>query len=48
MRHGLLGDASLQQMLCDTLDHSDDIVIVPEQTGSGGVDIVIVAASDAF
>ena len=36
MGHGLLDPASLQRMLYDTLDHSDDIVLVLEQTGDDG------------
>jgi PAS domain S-box-containing protein len=48
MGHGLLDPASLQRMLYDTLDHSDDIVLVLEQTGDDGCDIRIVSANGAF
>ena len=48
MRHGLLDRASLQQMLYDTLDHSDDIVFFLEQTGDSAEDIVVAAANDAM
>jgi PAS domain S-box-containing protein len=48
MRHGLLDDASLQQMLYDTMDHSDDLVVFLEQTGDGADDILIASANDAF
>lgn len=48
MRHGRLGQASLQQMLYDTLDHSDDIIVVLEQTGGAAEDIVIATVNDAF
>jgi PAS domain S-box-containing protein len=48
MRHGLLDDSSLQQMVYDTLDHSDDIVVVMEQTGDAADDIVIAYSNDAF
>ena len=47
MRHGLLDHASLQQMLYDTLDHSDDIILVLEQTGGAAEDIVIASVNDA-
>ena len=45
MRHGLLDVASLQHMLCDTLDRSDDIVVILEQTGDGDTDIVIATST---
>jgi PAS domain S-box-containing protein len=48
MKHGLLDDASLQQMLYDTMDHSDDLVVFLEQAGDDADDIVIASANDAF
>jgi len=48
MKHGLLARTSLQQMLYDALDHSDDIVLVLEQTGDSPEDIVVAYANDAF
>ena len=48
MRHGPLDRVSLQQMLYDTLDHSDDIVFILEQMGDSAEDIVIASANDAF
>ena len=41
MQHGLLDPASLQRMLYDTLDQSDDIVIVLEQTGDDAESVVV-------
>ena len=46
MRYGLLDQVSLQQMLFDTLDHSDDIVFVLEQTGDDIEDIVVASANE--
>src|SRR5262249_8300251 len=48
MRHGLLNAASLQRMLYEALDHSDDMVLVLEQTGTRAEDLVVVSANDAF
>jgi PAS domain S-box-containing protein len=48
MQHGLLDSASLQRMLYDTLDQSDDIVIVLEQTGHDADSVVIATANGAF
>jgi PAS domain S-box-containing protein len=48
MKHGLIDHSSLQQMLYDALDHSDDIVLVLEQTGEDAAGIVVVSANDAF
>lgn len=48
MRHGLLDDASLQSMLYQALDHSDDIVLILEEVGDGTDDIVVASANDAF
>ena len=48
MRHGPLDPASLQRMLYDTLDHSDDIVLVLEQTDADAGDLTIASANDAF
>jgi PAS domain S-box-containing protein len=48
MRHGLLDQASLQEMLYDTLERSDDIVLILEQRGDAAEDIVIASANGAF
>lgn len=49
MKHGLLDPASLASLICDTLDQSDDIVLVLKQPGGeDGNTIVIAAANDAF
>lgn len=48
MKHGRLGQASLQQMLFDTLDQSDDLIVVLEQRGDSAEDVVIASANDAF
>ena len=48
MRHGLLEPASLQRMLYDTLDQSDDLVVVLEQSGPDRENIVVAMANDAF
>jgi PAS domain S-box-containing protein len=48
MKHGLLDPASLQRMLYDTLDHSDDFVLVLEQSGDDATDWTIASANDAF
>jgi len=48
MRHGLIDAASLQRMLYDTLDHSDDIVLVLEQPGHEAADLCVASANDAF
>jgi PAS domain S-box-containing protein len=48
MKHGLLDPASLQRMLYDTLDHSDDFVLVLEQSGDDATDWIIASANDAF
>jgi PAS domain S-box-containing protein len=48
MEHGLLDPASLQQMLYDALDLSDDIVLVLEQTGDDATDLAIASANGAF
>ena len=48
MRNGLLDAPSLQRMLYEALDHSDDIVIVLEQSGDGPDDLRLVSANDAF
>ena len=48
MKHGQLDPSSLQRMLYDTLDHSDDIVLVLEQTTEDAVALGIASANDAF
>ena len=48
MKHGLIDDASLQQMLYDALDQSDDIVLVLERTGEAIEDLVMVSANESF
>src|SRR4051812_32244975 len=48
MRQGLHDQASLQQMLYDTLDCSDDIVLILEQAGDNPEDIVVASANGAF
>jgi PAS domain-containing protein len=48
MRHGLLEPASLQRMLYDTLDQSDDLVVVLEKSGPDCENIVVATANDAF
>jgi PAS domain S-box-containing protein len=48
MRHGLFDAASLQRMLYNALDLSDDIVLILEQSDDNGEDLVIASANDAF
>jgi len=48
MRDGLLDHGSIQRMLYDALDHSDDIVLFLEQRGERIEDIVLAAANDAY
>jgi PAS domain S-box-containing protein len=48
MQHGLLDSASVHRMLYDTLDQSDDIVIVLEQTGQDVDSVVVATANGAF
>jgi PAS domain S-box-containing protein len=48
MRQGLHDQASLQQMLYDTLDRSDDIVVMLEQTDDADADIIVASANGAF
>jgi PAS domain S-box-containing protein len=48
MGHGLLDPASLQRMLYDTLDLSDDMVLVLEQAGDDAADLGIASANGAF
>jgi hypothetical protein len=45
MQHGPLDAPSLQRMLYETLDHSDDCVLVLEKkVGSG--ELIVVSAND--
>lgn len=48
MRHGLIEPGSVQQMLYEALDQSDDIVLVAEQAGRDSEDLIIAAANGAF
>ena len=48
MKHGLIDATSLQRMLYETLDHSDDCVLVLERVNDGADELTIVAANDAF
>ena len=48
MKHGLMNHASLQLMLYDALDQSDDIVLVLERTGEAADDLVLVSANESF
>lgn len=48
MLHGLRDPALLQRILYEALDHSDDIIVILEQTGDGADDIVIAAVNEAF
>jgi len=48
MKHGLIDHASLQRMLYDELDQSDDIVLVLERTGEATDDLVMVSANESF
>jgi PAS domain S-box-containing protein len=47
MQHGLIDAASLQRMLYETLDRSDDCVLVVEKK-DGSADLVIASVNDAF
>ncbi len=48
MKQGQLDPSSFQRMLYDTLDHSDDIVLVLEQTTDDAANLGIASANDAF
>jgi PAS domain S-box-containing protein len=48
VKHGLIDHASLQHMLCDALDQSDDIVLVLERTVEAADDLVLVSANESF
>ena len=48
MNHGLIDATSLQRMLYETLDHSDDCVLVLEKVNDTADDLTIVAANNAF
>ena len=48
MLHGLRDPALLQRILYEALDHSDDIIVILEQTGDGADDIVIASVNEAF
>ena len=48
MKHGLIDHATLQHMLYDALDQSDDIVLVLERTGEAADDLVLVSANESF
>ena len=48
MNWGLLDPASLQQLLYQALDASDNIVLVLQQSDDASVGLVVVATNDAF
>lgn len=48
MKHGLLDPTLIQRMLYETLDHSDDIVLVLEQSGGDRANLKIASANDVF
>src|ERR1700722_5436416 len=48
MKHGPLDATGLQRTLYETLDHSDDSVLVLEETDDASDDLVIVSANGAF
>ena len=48
MQHGLLDPASLRELVYAALDHSDDIVLVIEQTVAGTTPPIVAAANGAF
>jgi PAS domain S-box-containing protein len=48
MRNGALEPASLQRMLYDALEQSDDLVVVLEQSGPDHENLVVATANDAF
>jgi len=48
MNRGLLDPASLQQLLYQALDGSDNIVLILEQSGDDSIGLVVVATNDAF
>jgi PAS domain S-box-containing protein len=48
MNRGLLDPASLQQLLYQALDASDNIVLVLQQSDEASVGLVVVATNDAF
>ena len=48
MKRGLLGPASLRQLVYQALDESDNIVLVLEQSGDGSAGLFVVATNDAF
>jgi hypothetical protein len=47
MRQGLLDAVSLQRMLYDALDQSDDSVLILEQVGSGADGVVVASVNGA-
>jgi PAS domain S-box-containing protein len=48
MRHGQHDLASLQRMLYDALDQSDDIVVILERIGDDAGHLVVTSVNDAF
>jgi PAS domain S-box-containing protein len=48
MRNGALEPASLQRMLYDALEQSDDLVVVLEQSGPDHENLVVATANDGF
>jgi PAS domain S-box-containing protein len=48
MRQGLLDPASIQQLLYQALDGSDNIVLMLEQSGDASAGLLVAAMNDAF
>jgi PAS domain S-box-containing protein len=48
MKHSLLDPAALQKIVYDTLDDSDDLVLLLEQTDESASGIIVATANDAF
>jgi PAS domain S-box-containing protein len=48
MKHGLLDAVSLQRMLYETLDHSNDCVLFLEKMDDATDDLIVVSVNDAF
>src|ERR1700749_2812634 len=48
MKHSSLDPSTLQQIVFDTLDYSDDLILVLEQIDESASGITIAAANDAF
>src|SRR5690349_5897926 len=48
MQRGLIDTSSLQRMVYETMDHSDDCVLVLARSNDGSDDLTVVTANDAF